>query len=232
MGKLIQKANIMTVKAIFFGSIGTLVETSDLQRRAFNQAFSEADLDWNWSAEVYQQLLTKSGGRDRIQDFANHHGTDVDASQLHLRKTEIFDGLMAQEALLLRPGIASVIVHAKANNWPLAFVTSTSKANVDAVFVALGDQIKRSDFSFVGNDTMVTNAKPNPDIYQKALSDLNLEARDCMAIEDTVASMASALAAGIACIGFPGAFAEARDFKGAVLVTDELSPNHLMTLDT
>ena len=85
----------MTVKAIFFGSIGTLVETSDLQRRAFNQAFSEAGLDWNWSAEVYKHLLTKSGGRGRIQDFASQHGMDVDASQLHLRKTEIFDALMA-----------------------------------------------------------------------------------------------------------------------------------------
>ena len=221
----------MTVKAIFFGSIGTLVETSDLQRRAFNQAFSEAGLDWNWSAEVYKHLLTKSGGRGRIQDFASQRGMDVDASQLHLRKTEIFDALMAQESLLLRPGIASVIVHAKAHNWPLAFVTSTSKANINAVFIALGDQIKRSDFSFVGNDTMVAKAKPNPDIYQKALSDLGLEAHDCMAIEDTAASMASALAAGIACIGFPGAFAEAQDFKGAVLVTDELSPNHLTALN-
>tara|TARA_B110000503_G_scaffold47893_1_gene77939 strand:+ start:1294 stop:1407 length:114 start_codon:yes stop_codon:yes gene_type:complete len=37
----------MTVKAVFFGSIGTLVETSDLQRRAFNQAFAEAGLDWD-----------------------------------------------------------------------------------------------------------------------------------------------------------------------------------------
>ncbi|MFT7179418.1 MAG: phosphoglycolate phosphatase-like HAD superfamily hydrolase, partial [Oceanospirillaceae bacterium] len=41
----------MTTKAILFGSIGTLVETSELQRRAFNQAFSEAGLDWNWSEE-------------------------------------------------------------------------------------------------------------------------------------------------------------------------------------
>tara|TARA_B110000114_G_scaffold55849_1_gene59449 strand:+ start:1161 stop:1829 length:669 start_codon:yes stop_codon:yes gene_type:complete len=222
----------MTVKAIFFGSIGTLIETSDLQRRAFNQAFSEAGLGWNWSAEVYKQLLTKSGGRGRIQDFASQQGIDVDASRLHLRKTEIFDALMSQEALLLRPGIASIMDHAKAHNLPVAFVTSTSKANIDAVFVALGDQIKRSDFSFIGNDTMVSKAKPNPDIYQKALSDLSLQAQDCIAIEDTVASMNAALAAGIACIGFPGAFAEAGDFKGAILVTDALAPNHLMALDS
>ena len=40
--------------------------------------------------------------------------------------------------------------------------------------------------------------------------------------------MGSALAAGITCIAFPGVFADALDFNGAVLVTDKLSPNHLM----
>jgi len=38
-------------KAILFGSIGTIVETSELQLKSFNQAFSEAGLDWNWSIE-------------------------------------------------------------------------------------------------------------------------------------------------------------------------------------
>ena len=33
------------MKAILFGSIGTLIETSDLQREAFNEAFKEAGLD-------------------------------------------------------------------------------------------------------------------------------------------------------------------------------------------
>ena len=47
----------MNYKAILFGSIGTLIETSELQRNAFNQAFSENGLDWNWSPTQYQDLL-------------------------------------------------------------------------------------------------------------------------------------------------------------------------------
>ena len=220
----------MTTRAIFFGSIGTLVETSELQRRAFNQAFSEAGLDWNWGVEEYQQLLIKSGGRERIQDFASQCGMDVDAQQLHQRKTEIFDMLMTKEALLLRPGVSSVIRHALENNLLLAFVTSTSQANVAAVFVALGDQVKSSDFNFIGNDLMVSKSKPSPDIYQKALADLNLHAQECVAIEDTAISMSAALAAGIRCIGFPGAFAVADDFSGALHTTNYLSPDHLEDL--
>ena len=217
----------MTTKAILFGSIGTLVETSELQRRAFNQTFSEAGLDWNWSEEDYLRLLSKSGGRKRVQDFASQRGIDVDAQQLHHRKTEIFDSLMTKETLMLRPGVASVISYVMDNNLLLAFVTSTSEANIAAVFSTLRDQVKSSDFNFIGNDLMVSDPKPSPAIYQKALSVLNLDAQDCIAIKDTAASMSAALAAGIRCIGFPGAFAVANDFSGALLVTDHLSPDQV-----
>ena len=102
---------------------------------------------------------------------------------------------MTKETILLAPK-ASLIGYALDNSLPLAFVTSTSEANIDAIFFALKGQVKRSDFSFIGNDMMVSNPKPNPEIYLKALSYLHLEAKDCIAIEDTF-SMQAALAAEI-----------------------------------
>ena len=217
----------MNYKAILFGSIGTLIETSELQRTAFNQAFSENGLDWNWNPTQYQDLLKKSGGRQRIEDFAAQQGIEVDASKLHDEKTKIFDELMVGGGILLRPGVANFIDQALDNGIKLAFVTSTSKDNVDAVFQALKNQLNRSVFSFIGNDRMVSNTKPKPDIYLKALSELNLQAKDCVAIEDTEVSMQSALAASIKCIGFPGAFAKDNDFSSAILVTDNLTFNDL-----
>jgi len=214
-------------KAIFFGSIGTLVETSEFQRRAFNQAFSEAGLDWSWSVEDYRDLLNKSGGHNRIQDYAAKLGAEVNAQQLHERKTEIFDTLMTKERLDLRPGVSSVINYALDNSILLAFVTSTSKANVSAVFLTLGDQVKSSDFNFIGNDLMVSNSKPSPAIYHKALSSLNLDAHECIAIEDTAASMSAALSAGIRCIAFPGSYALDHDFSGALHTTDRLTASHV-----
>ena len=217
----------MNYKAILFGSIGTLLETSELQRTAFNQAFSENGLDWNWNQAQYQNLLKKSGGRQRIEDYAAQQGVEVDAKKLHNEKTKIFDDFMVSGNVLLRPGVANLIEQALDNGIKLAFVTSTSKDNVDAVFQALKNQLNRSNFSFIGNDKMVSNSKPKPDIYLKALSELNLEAQDCIAIEDTEVSMQSALAASIKCIGFPGAFAKDNDFSSAILVTDNLSFNDL-----
>ena len=217
-------------KAILFGSIGTIVETSELQRRSFNQAFSEAGLDWNWTLEEYQKMLTKSGGRNRINDFANQRGIKVNPDALHLRKTEIFDKMMSDEKISPRPGVANLISYAIDNGIHLAFVTSTSTANIDAMFFALNNQIKKSDFSFIGNDKLVSQPKPNSEIYLKALSELKLNAEDCIAIEDTEVSMRSAIDANLKCIAFPGAMAHENDFSDAYLETRDLSPSHLFEI--
>jgi beta-phosphoglucomutase-like phosphatase (HAD superfamily) len=220
----------MTLKAIFFGSIGTLVETSDLQRRAFNRAFAEAGLAWDWNVDTYKQLLTKSGGLNRIKDFACQQGIDVDANTLHQRKTEIFDGFMADGNVPLRFGVNDVMQFATQKNIQLAFVTSTSQANIDAVFSALSTQVTRDNFAFIGNDAMVSKPKPSSEIYTKALSDLGLSTQNCIAVEDTETSMQSALAAGIRCIAFPGAYAATQDFDGALLTTNCLSPDQFNDL--
>lgn len=214
-------------KAILFGSIGTLVETSELQRRAFNQAFSEAGLDWTWNPDEYKIMLKKSGGRNRINEYATYREIEVNAHELHLKKTEIFDNMMKEKGISLRPGVANLIGYAIDNNVHLAFVTSTSDANVDAIFMALNGQLSRNDFNFIGNDKMVSKPKPDSEIYLKALSNLKLNAKDCLAIEDTEVSMRSAINANIKCIAFPGAMALDNDFSAALHISDDLSPNNL-----
>ena len=57
-------------KALLFGSIGTIVETSEIQRKSFNSAFKIAGLKWNWTKEIYKKLLIKSGGEKRILRYA------------------------------------------------------------------------------------------------------------------------------------------------------------------
>ena len=51
------------MKAIIFGSIGTLVETSDIQRQSFNHAFMEIGLDWYWDKNNYKNsdYIMKNG---------------------------------------------------------------------------------------------------------------------------------------------------------------------------
>ena len=202
----------MTYKSVFFGSIGTIIETSELQRESFNEAFKEAGLDWYWDQEDYRLLLKQSGGTKRIEDFAEKNNTTVEAQKIRERKTEIFNQKFLTEKLMPREGIIDVIEFAKNNQLKLGFVTSTTKDNINSIFLALKNYFTKEDFDFVGNNTMVQNHKPQSDIYIEAIKRLNVEPKECIAIEDSRASALSAHNAKVSCIAFPGSFHEEDNF--------------------
>jgi beta-phosphoglucomutase-like phosphatase (HAD superfamily) len=221
----------MQPKALFFGAIGVLCETSELQRAAFNQAFREAGLNWSWSVEAYRDMLRRPGGARRVADFAAERGETVDATALHARKSEIFQEMLRRLPMRLRPGVADTLVAARALDLPLGFVTTTDIANVEAVLDADELGPGRSAFRFVGHRDMVRDPKPAPEIYEQALAALGLSGDEALAIEDSPESAAAALAAGIPCIAFPGAAHAGRDFGAVRETLDTLSPSRLGLLD-
>ena len=160
-------------KALLFGSIGTLVETSEIQRKSFNEAFKKKGLNWYWTKEEYIKLLNKSGGSDRIKEYAKKKNTKVNAKQLRDLKTKLFNNYLKKNHLKLRPGVKSIINLCNKEKIRLAFVTSTSKNNINSILFSLRKSINRKNFSFIGNSNLVKNLKPNPDIYLLALKNLN-----------------------------------------------------------
>ena len=196
----------MKYKALLFGSIGTLIESSNIQRNSFNEAFKEAGLDWYWDEQDYKILLKKSGGTKRVEDFAEKNNINVNASQIRNRKTQIFSSFIIQNKQKLRESVYEIIRFTKDNNIKLGFSTSTTVNNVEAVFESLSGQITKEDFDFIGNKSFVKNEKPHPEIYKVTLEKLNLKPEECLAIEDTEESSNAAVNVSVKCIAFPGDF--------------------------
>ena len=132
------------MKAVLFGSIGTLIETSDIQRESFNQAFKEAGLDWYWDQEDYTKLLKKSGGTKRIEDFAEKNNTNVNAKKIRERKTQIYNEKINSTIISPREGVLDVLEYALKNKFKIGFVTSTTLNNIESVFKTLNNQIKKN----------------------------------------------------------------------------------------
>ena len=103
----------MKYKALLFGSIGTLIESSNIQRQSFNEAFKEAGLEWYWDEQDYKILLKKSGGTKRVEDFAEKNNVNVNATKIRNRKTEIFSSFIIQNKQKLRPSVYEIIQFAK-----------------------------------------------------------------------------------------------------------------------
>ena len=210
-------------KALIFGSIGTLVETSNIQRKSFNKAFKEFGLDWYWSASEYKKLLEKSGGENRLSKYANKKNVNINTKKLRDLKTKFFNDYLKENKIKPRAGVLSIINFCKKNNIKLGFATSTTINNINSIFYTLKNNIGKNDFNFIGNDKIVLRKKPHPDIYNITLKKLNIRPEECLAIEDTEESMKSALKAKIRCIAFPGKLHEHQKFKGAYKIIKKLN---------
>jgi HAD superfamily hydrolase (TIGR01509 family) len=211
----------MPLQAILFGAIGTLVETSELQCRAFNAAFADANLDWTWDTASYQDMLTIMGGRARIRHYADKTNTlltDAQVADLHTAKSAHFQQLMIERGLSLRLGVAELIAAARAAGVRLAFVSTTGMDNITAIDTALGEDSPFSHFEVVTHKATVAEGKPAPDVYTHVLAEMGLSPTEVLAIEDTRDSMLSAVNAGVACVVTPGAYVTDQDFSEATAV--------------
>ena len=210
-------------KGLFFGSIGVVAETSELQRRAFNQAFKEAGMTWCWNEDMYKLMLVINGGQKRIRHYAKNEGaslSETEVANLHSRKTEIYNGMLAAGDLEARPGVKALIKEAKTAGLKLAWTSTTSRQNVEAVASATG--LSLDDFDEVFSAERVQHSKPDPEVYTKALDALGLSPEEAVAVEDTASSLQAALNAGLTTVVTPGAYTKDQDVSGAAMVIDNL----------
>ena len=99
--------------AILFGSISTVADTSELQREAFNEAFADARPGLALGPRrLPSRCWRRSGGQQRIADYAAARGEDVDAAAVHRTKSEIFQQRLADARIEPRPGVVETITAA------------------------------------------------------------------------------------------------------------------------
>ncbi len=216
------------MSAVLFGSIGTLAETSEIQREAFNEAFRTHGLDWHWERSDYVAMLAESGGRNRIAAYAESLGQDVDADAVHRSKSELFQQFLATAELEPRPGVVDTIAAARARGAKVGLVTTTSAANIDALLDGLSPDVRRADFAVVVDRAQVDAPKPDAAAYTRALRELGEEPGGCVAVEDNADGVTAAAAAGVPCVAFPGANTTDHTFTRARGVVDRLDPADLL----
>lgn len=211
------------IRAIVFDIDGTLAETEDLHRRSFNQAFEEHGLDWSWDRRLYADLLKTTGGQERILTHARSIGEHVDVAAVHARKTAIYNQMIRQGSIELRPGVSALIDHARHQGLVLAIGTTTSRPNVISLLEATLGPRSRGLFASLRTGEDVSIKKPDPEVYRLVLSDLSLAGDECLCIEDSRNGLLAARAAGLRTVITPSIYSAGDDFTGADLIIRNLS---------
>lgn len=235
----------MVLKALIFDVDGTLAETEELHRHAFNATFEDYGANriwpdparsWNWDQETYRRLLKTTGGKERIATYLRN---DLNISpvewspkiaQLHGAKTQRYVEAVEAGGLVLRPGIGKLVEDARTAGLQLAIATTTSRANVDALCICCFGKSASELFDVIAAGDEVNKKKPAPDVYLLALERLGLSASEAMAIEDSENGLQSAKAAGLTCIVSPSVYTKCESHDLADIRIDSFSELQLSSL--
>ena len=194
------------MKAIFFGSIGTIIETSEYQRRSFNLAFKKFDIDWYWNTATYCHLLKNPGGIKRINYYSNGKISEELITKIHKQKEIYFHEFLSNKTIKPRKHILKIIDYATKNKIKLGFITTTSLNNVKYIKKILSSTINFKNFSCITSREDIKFPKPNTEIYQFALKKVGLQKENVIVIEDSKVNLECAINAGIKCLFYPGEF--------------------------
>jgi HAD superfamily hydrolase (TIGR01509 family) len=219
---------IRRAAALIFDVDGTLAETEELHRQAFNHAFVRHGLGWHWDRAVYKDLLQVTGGKERIRAYHERRPiapplSDEDIAALHRIKTAHYAELVETGCCPLRPGVAELLAAAKARGQRLAIATTTSHGNIDALLSQALGRRWAADFDAIVAGDDVSHKKPAPDVYLETLARLKLNGSDCVAIEDSGNGLIAASHAGIPVLITRSMFFGDDDFTDARVVLDDLS---------
>lgn len=219
------------LKALIFDVDGTLADTEkDGHRVAFNKAFQQAGLDWDWTVELYGKLLKVTGGKERIhyyldefnRDFTRPDNLDEFIADLHKSKTAFYTSMLSEGVIPLRQGVRRLILEARDAGMRMAIATTTTPANVSALLIHALDKDSESWFEVIAAGDIVPAKKPAADIYIYALKEMGLEAKDCLAFEDSYNGILSSMGADLATIITVNEYTQEHDFTGAAVVLDNM----------
>ncbi len=226
------------LKALIFDLDGTLADTEETHRQAFNAAFIEFELGWDWSPPLYTRLLAISGGKERLQHYigtlrvpaAGRERLLAIVPALHATKTRIYTGLLVRGQRPFRAGVLALLRAARDAGLKLAIASTTTSANVGALLQANLGTAPDIGFDVLACGDQVREKKPAPDIYRLVLASLRLAPEACIAFEDSLNGLRAAQAAGLTTVVTPSRWTAEEDFSAAHLVLPSLEELDLARL--
>lgn len=202
----------MSLKAVLFDFNGVIINDEPLHQRLIEQLLIEENL--TLKPGEYQKVCLGRSDRSCLRDLLNSRGRVVKEdylTQLLKKKAQEYALEIEKiEKLPLYPGLEDLISQMLKLNCKLGLVSGAIRTEIELV-------LERSNLTeyfqviVAGDD--ITTSKPEPDGYLLAVErlnqeypDLNLQASECLVIEDTLAGIQAAKGAGMQVVGIANTY--------------------------
>jgi beta-phosphoglucomutase len=187
---------VSTIQAVIWDLDGVIIDSADEHRRAWQQLARETRITFT-DADFWATF-----GK-RNDDIIPLYWKDLSTNQLQAlaNQKELYFRKFVREAAAPLPGSMELMRGLHEAGFPQALATSTPIENIQLIKELL--HLDRYLSALISGES-VARGKPAPDIFLKAASELHMPPPECLVIEDAVAGVQAALAAGMRCIAVAG----------------------------
>ncbi len=220
----------MELQALIFDLDGTVAETADLQRQAFNQAFAEQGLGWHWDREIFAELTPVKFALPKLRMFLSAVRQAQHAylpsheilAKIALRKAQIYCDKLREGAAYLRPGVARLISEASHEGLALAAISTHTRTEAQTLLFTTLGFASLAQFSSLKTAEHAAGHAPEASLYHAVLRDLGLNGRQSAAVVDSSIGENSAARNGMAVLATPGLYTSCNRFSASTLVVSDL----------
>ena len=193
------------LEGVYWDLDGTIANTElEAHLPAFNHAFNDLGIDWNWDTNKYIQLLKINGGKNRIAHYSKTNNDDFSDEliiKIHEKKQLHYLELIKQNTVKLKIGVFRLIVELYKKKIRQFIVTSSSRNQVDLLIEYLFNGF--NPFEFIISSEDVELKKPNPLPYLKAVQLSGIKKNHSIVFEDSIPGLKSSLSAKLPTIFVP-----------------------------
>lgn len=203
------------LRAVIFDFDGVIADDERLHLQGFRLALSARGI--SLSEQQYWERYLGLDDRDAFEAILRDNSVDLDAAavgELMHRKESAFRSL-AQERVAMFPGVRELLAELKSQ--PDSLVTAIgSGALRSEILLVLGLLDLKAQFDVIVSANDVAHGKPHPETFVTACARLaeaaapGLVPEECLVIEDSIAGLQAARAAGMRCVGVTNSYAAAR----------------------
>lgn len=209
------KFTFIGIRLIIFDLDGTLINSQPLQYEAFNTIFTQYGHPIS-REEWIEYWIHKSYTAEK---WIEENQLNLDYKEIIVEKRKLYKNLLIKK-LEMKPGALELIkkLHLKC---PLCVASAT---HIDAIKMIVEKFDIKKYFAQLISGINVKERKPAPDVFLKVAELTNTNPRNCLVIEDSLAGLKAAKAAGMECIICPDTFTKTpvSEFEGADLIVKNL----------
>ena len=205
------------IRAIIFDFDGLILDTEVPEFQAWQEIYRAHGCELPLATWV-TAIGTSSDVFDPCAYLETQVGRAVDREAIRLRRRQRCAELLRAQPIL--PGVHSYLVGGKRLGLHLGVASSSSRAWVLGHLTAL--QLS-AFFECIKCSDDVPRVKPDPALYQAALTALGLQADQAIALEDSPHGVAAAKRAGLYCVAVPNPLTRELSFAQADLQLNSLA---------